>query len=79
MKTQTRAIWVDWETPESFITDVGELVPIRYLRKRYNLKECERIKNKCKRLDIKIHKPNGLYNVPSIHKDDVKLLLNNVE
>jgi hypothetical protein len=78
--TKTRAVWVGKETPESFITNDGELVPIRYLKKKYHLKyECCSIKDVCNKLNIEIVKPNGLYNIPCISKNKVEILLDNVK
>jgi hypothetical protein len=76
MITQTRAIWTDWETPESFKTDHGELIPIRYLKKKLVSEhqwdiDCQYIKSMCKILNFQIYKPNGLYNVPCVHKNQV--------
>ena len=76
IQTQTRAVWVGSDIPESFSTDIGELIPIRYLKKKYNIAyECYTIKYICKKKRIEIHKPNGLYNIPSIHKNDLETLL----
>lgn len=84
MITQTRAIWTEWETPESFKTDHGELIPIRYLKKKLVSEyqwdiDCEYIKCMCKFLNFQIHKPNGLYNVPSVHKNQVNRIIEEIQ